>query len=110
MLTWNKRERLDDDFMGVALERGVAYQFDLAGAAWTGTWTGEWDFDGTPIFAQIEDRCRRAPRGATWFGRLSRAAVVDCFAIGDGMVSDGNPYRNSGGQRRGVRQLNLTSA
>jgi hypothetical protein len=79
-------------FMGVALKRGVVYQFDIAGATWTATWTGEQDLEGTPIFAQLEDRCARVPRDATWFGRLSEVAAVAGFAIGDGMVSSGNPY------------------
>jgi hypothetical protein len=94
MLSWQKCERLEGDFMGVTLERGVAYQFGLAGIVWTGTWAGERDLDGTPIFAEIGDRCPCGPRGATWFARLSRAAAVDCLAVGDGMVSDGNPYGN----------------
>jgi hypothetical protein len=94
MLSGNKRGRYEGDFMGVTLERGVAYQFDLDGVAWTGMWAGERDLDGTPVFAQIGDRCPRGPRGATWFGRLSRVAAIDCLAVGDGMVSDGDPYGN----------------
>jgi hypothetical protein len=93
MLTANKRRRrLEDAFMGVTLERGVAYQFDLAGATWTGTWTGERDVHGTPMFARFDDPCRLVPRGAAWFGRLSEVAALDSFALGDGMVSCANPY------------------
>jgi hypothetical protein len=97
MPTPNKCEqRFLGAFMGVTLKRGVVYQFDIADATWTATWTGEQDLEGTPIFAQLEDRCARVPRGATrgatWFGRLSEVAAVAGFAIGDGMVSSGNPY------------------
>jgi hypothetical protein len=78
--------------MGVALERGVAYQFDVAHTTQTGTWTGARDLDGTPILAHLEARGGRVPRDATWFGRLSEVAVSDCVTIGDGMVSGANPY------------------
>jgi hypothetical protein len=88
---WKEREQ-GGDFMGVALERGAAYQFDVAGTRQTGTWTGARDLDGTPILAHLEARGGRVPRDATWFGRLSEVAVSDCFAIGDGMVSGANPY------------------
>jgi hypothetical protein len=88
---WKKREQ-GADFMGVALERGTAYQFDVAGTSQTGTWAGARHLDGTPILAQLEARGDRVPWDATWFGRLSQVAVSDCFAIGDGMVSAANPY------------------
>jgi len=88
---WKNGEQLGN-FMGVALERGAAYQFDIAGATLTGRWTGARDLDGTPILADLESHCERVPRGATWFGRLSEVAANDCFAIGDGMVSCGSPY------------------
>jgi hypothetical protein len=88
---WKKREQ-GGDFMGVALERGAAYQFDVAGTRQTGTWTGARHLDGTPILAQLEARGGRVPSDATWFVRLSQVAVSDCFALGDGMVSGANPY------------------
>jgi hypothetical protein len=59
-------------FMGVALKRGVVYQVDIAGATWTATWTGERDLEGTPIFAQLEDRCARVPSGRDVVRTLER--------------------------------------
>jgi hypothetical protein len=88
---WNEHEQ-GGDFMGMALERGAAYQFDVAGTGQTGIWTGARDLDGTPILAQLEAPGRRVPRDATWFGRLRQIAVSECFALGDGMVSGANPY------------------
>jgi hypothetical protein len=88
---WKKRGQ-GGDFMGVALERGAAYQFDVTGTRQTGTWTGARDLDGTPILAGLEARGGRVPRDATWFERLSQVAVSDCYAVGDGMVSGANPY------------------
>jgi hypothetical protein len=88
---WKKREQ-GGEFMGVALERGAAYQFDVAGTRQTGTWTGARHLNGTPILAELEARGGRIPQDATWFGRLSQVAVSDCFALGDGMVSGANPY------------------
>ena len=93
MATWRRRsQHLEGDYMGVTLERGVAYQFDLAGATSTGTWNGARDLAGTPILIELESRCQRGPRGATWFGRLSAIATVDGLAIADGTVSSGGPY------------------
>ena len=88
---WKKRGQ-GGDFMGVALERGAAYQFHVAGTRQTGTWTGARHLDGTPILAELEARGGRVPPDATWFGRLSQVAVSGCLALGDGMLSGANPY------------------